>query len=471
MANNCKVFTPKEYVIELLDAVKYKKNLYGKRVLENSCGDGCILTEIVKRYIESCLKENRKADEIREGLERDIYGVELEHEHVKVCMRNLDEVAEQYGIKGVKWKIAQDNYLLLDLNTNFSYVIGNPPYIVYRDIEEKERNQLRERFAVCREGKFDYYYAFLEKGVNELDAIGRLAYIIPSSIYKNVHANSLREFLKPHISELYDYTYMTKFPGVTTSSTILVLDRSKKSRKLIYRDVMEGAIKKIPKGLLFGKWNFMAEEAEAGSHRFGDYFKVSNTIATLCNDAFLLENITGEDDQYYYNNGKKIEKEIVKPVISRKRGDKKNIKIIFPYRFADGKLSRYEEEYFVVQYPEASKYIRSYADQLRKRKADKQAKWFEYGRSQAIAHMNRRKLVIPSILTTNIQAIVVEKEVIPCAGVYITERRERTLEEAKAILESSGFRSYLMRMGIFTTGRSRRVSVHDIENYVFEEWL
>ncbi len=471
MANNCKVFTPKEYVIELLDAVKYRENLYGKRVLENSCGDGCILTEIVKRYIGSCLKENRGADEIRKGLERDIYGVELEREHVEVCMQNLDEAAGQYGIKGVKWNVVQENYLMLDLKTSFSYVIGNPPYIVYRDIEEEERNYLREQFAVCREGKFDYYYAFLEKGVNELNTMGRLAYIIPSSIYKNVHAASLREFLKPHISELYDYTYMTKFPGVTTSSTILILDHSKKGMNMIYRDVMEDSVRKIPKRLLSGKWNFMIEEVETGIHRFGDYFKVSNTIATLCNDAFLLENITDEDDRYYYNNGKKIEKELVKPAISRKRGNKKKIKIIFPYQFEDGKLNKYEEDDFVKRYPEASRYIESYKDQLKKRKADRQAKWFEYGRSQAIAHMNRRKLVIPSILTMNIQATVVDEWVIPCAGVYITERKERTLEEAKAILESDGFRSYLMKMGIFTTGRSRRMSVHDIENYVFEEWL
>lgn len=473
MANHCKVFTPNEYVIELLDAIKYKKNLYGKRVLENSCGDGCILTEIVRRYIESCLKENILIDDIRDGLARDIVGIELECETAKICRENLAKVADQYGIENVEWNIIQGNYLSLNLQTEFSYVIGNPPYIVYRDIDKEERNQLKERFTVCNEGKFDYYYAFLEKGVNELAATGRLAYIIPSSIYKNVHANNLRIFLKENISELYDYTYETKFPGFTTSSTILVFDNSKKSRKLIYRDVMEGVIRKIPKKLLLGKWNFMVEEAgrETGNHKFGDYFKVSNTIATLCNDAFLLEDITDEDEQYYYNKGKKIEKEIVRPAISRKRGNKKEIKIIFPYSFVGGVIIKYDEEDFVNQFPEASKYIRSFAKKLEERNADKNAKWFEYGRSQAIAYMNRRKLVIPSILTMNIQATIVEEEVIPCAGVYITARGERTLEEAKAILESAGFSNYLMEIGIFTTGRSRRVSVHDIENYVFEEWL
>lgn len=40
MIDKCKVFTPKEIVKSMLDTVNYKKNLFGKKVLENSCGDG-----------------------------------------------------------------------------------------------------------------------------------------------------------------------------------------------------------------------------------------------------------------------------------------------------------------------------------------------------------------------------------------------------------------------------------------------
>jgi adenine-specific DNA-methyltransferase len=36
MANNCRIFTPTEYVNELLDAIGYKGQLYGKSILENS---------------------------------------------------------------------------------------------------------------------------------------------------------------------------------------------------------------------------------------------------------------------------------------------------------------------------------------------------------------------------------------------------------------------------------------------------
>lgn len=40
MANNCQIPTPREYVLTMLDLLKPKDILYGKRILENSCGEG-----------------------------------------------------------------------------------------------------------------------------------------------------------------------------------------------------------------------------------------------------------------------------------------------------------------------------------------------------------------------------------------------------------------------------------------------
>ena len=54
MNKKCQVFTPNDYVKELLDSVGYIDNLYGKKILENSCGDGNILVEVVQRYIDDC---------------------------------------------------------------------------------------------------------------------------------------------------------------------------------------------------------------------------------------------------------------------------------------------------------------------------------------------------------------------------------------------------------------------------------
>ena len=41
--------TPDKYVQTLLDSAGYISNIAGKKVLENSCGEGNVLIEIVRR--------------------------------------------------------------------------------------------------------------------------------------------------------------------------------------------------------------------------------------------------------------------------------------------------------------------------------------------------------------------------------------------------------------------------------------
>ena len=48
----------------------------------------------------------------------------------------------------------------------------------------------------------------LKEQFKSLKNNGKMAYLIPSNIFKNVFANDLREFLKPHIIKIYDYTIM-----------------------------------------------------------------------------------------------------------------------------------------------------------------------------------------------------------------------------------------------------------------------
>ena len=308
MANNCKIFTPDSYVTELLDIAGYNRELLGRSVLENSCGDGNILKEIVRRYIADSLVRGYTLGAIRAGLEADICGVELEQEHANRCRENLDREAENFGIRGVNWNIICGNYLQIQLNREFSYVLGNPPYIVYRDIEKNEREHLRSHFESCGEGKFDYYYAFIEKGIHDMEENGCMAYIVPSSIYKNVFARRLREEIRPFLTGVYDYTSQNKFPGTTISSTVLRM-RKQESVDFSYRDMEQKKEIRLCKELPGEKWVFDNAAAERRI-RFGDWFQVSNTIATLCNDAFLPENYRKENGYYILSDGDTREKVI-----------------------------------------------------------------------------------------------------------------------------------------------------------------
>ena len=467
MANNCKIFTPDSYVTELLDIAGYSRELMGRSVLENSCGDGNILKEVVRRYIVDSLERGYTSEEIVIGLERDICGVELEQEHADRCRENLDQEAENLGVHGVNWNIICGNYLKIQLDREFSYVLGNPPYIVYRDIEKREREYLQSHFESCKEGKFDYYYAFIEKSIRNLEENGCMAYIVPSSIYKNVFARRLRETIRPFLTGVYDYTSQNKFPGTTISSTILCL-RKQVSADFDYKDMRQDREIRLHKEQQGEKWIFENVVVE-GQIRFGDWFQVSNTVATLCNDAFLLEDYRQEDGYYILQNGSRIEEEVVKPAVSRKRR-REACAMIFPYAYEAGELRHYTNEEFRERFPCAVEYLEQFRERLDCRAADRNAQWFEYGRSQALQKIPCRKAVIPSILTNRVRVTIAAEGVIPCAGFMITERENRTLEEAQAVLESPEFYDYLRQIGIFTTGKSRRLTVKDIENYTFDAW-
>ena len=74
----CQIQTPAPYVSRLLDKAMYQSNLIGKKVLENSFGEGNILCEIVHRYIQDGLKRDVTLETIKVGLEKDIIGYEVD---------------------------------------------------------------------------------------------------------------------------------------------------------------------------------------------------------------------------------------------------------------------------------------------------------------------------------------------------------------------------------------------------------
>ena len=149
MASNCQIPTPQEYVIHMLDYIGYSKKLYGKRVLENSCGEGNILLEIVTRYIEDAKKEKYSLDDIKVGLNRDIVAYEVDKSCIKRCKKRLNKLVHSYGLKGIRWNIQNKDFLQESFTNIFDYVIGNPPYITYHDMDDTQRDLLKRSFKTC----------------------------------------------------------------------------------------------------------------------------------------------------------------------------------------------------------------------------------------------------------------------------------------------------------------------------------
>ena len=74
--HNEQVFTPKWIVDEMLDNLTYKgENIRKKHIIDNSCGDGAILKEVVKRYINVCIMCGLPKEETIKELETYIHGI------------------------------------------------------------------------------------------------------------------------------------------------------------------------------------------------------------------------------------------------------------------------------------------------------------------------------------------------------------------------------------------------------------
>lgn len=469
MLKKCQVFTPQLIAEKMLEIAGYCGDLFGKKVLENSCGDGQILMPIVKHYIEEGFRQDKTPLQIKSGLEDDIVGAEIDKSQAEICRLNLSKVSESFGIENVKWNIIIGDALKEKFPFQFDYIIGNPPYINYREMEKEDRAYLKENFSTCKIGKFDYCYAFIEKSLQLLATQGKLVYLIPNCIFKNVFADELRILIKPYLQEIYDYTSKSLFDAKLTSSAIIYLQAGATNTSCKYYDIVKGKCLMLNKCSLVDKWIFEMKHAHQQQQLFSDYFQARCSIATLCNKAFLLEVKSSDEDFYYLESSEKIEKGIVRMAASPRAKAYGHIKyIIFPYRFSqDNELIKITEEQFQQEFPYAYDYLLGKKATLEKTDKDQSAAWYEYGRSQGIRHINQRKILLSTVITNQVNAFILEEDTVPFSGIIITQEGTLPLDRAVAILQSAEFMEYINSIGVNARSGSKRITPKDINNFQF----
>jgi hypothetical protein len=279
--------------------------------------------------------------------------------------------------------------------------------------------------------------------------------------------------MKPYIAVIKDYTQEKVFDNALVKSSIMILDMQRQQDTLYYKDMTLETEINIPIRQLTDKWFFTTNLAN-GLHRFGDYFKVSHVVATLLNKAYVIKEADyTETEQGFLCNGHNIERDMVRDTATpRSLRYEKTEKIIFPYSYANGHLVRFEEEEFETNYPETAAYLNDFRESLAERQSDINAKWYEYGRSQALAGLDSDKLLISTVITENVAVYRLTRNCIPYAGMYIVrceDDNEYTLEDAVRILESRDFKQYVLDVGIHISGSSLRITSKDVEDYRFGE--
>jgi tRNA1(Val) A37 N6-methylase TrmN6 len=134
-----------------------------------------------------------------------VYGIDVSNNSIERTKILLSLMALTAGeqLQCDNLNLFVDNTLSFDFNGlapirnygGFDLVIGNPPYVRAKHIDEASK-LLLNRWQVARRGNADLYLPFFEIGLSILNENGTLGYITVNSFFKSVNARGLRKFIQ-----------------------------------------------------------------------------------------------------------------------------------------------------------------------------------------------------------------------------------------------------------------------------------
>lgn len=450
------VFTPSYLVKVILDYAGYLGTAVLRRhAIDNSCGDGAFLTEMVRRYCAEYLARSADKAALARELGEYIHGIELQADVHRQCLMRLDTVASEYGLTAVAWDVQCADALAANrYDGKMDFVVGNPPYVRVHNLDN--HNVVR-RFKFANAGMTDLYIAFFEVGLQMLAPEGRMAIITPSSWLSSKAGAALRKHIAEarQLSGLIDlehfqpfkataYTIISRFEGSARRTD--TVDYKTFDRQL--HDHGQIALRDMQIGAAF----YLADERGLANLRsVTDAFtprraEVKNGFATLADKVFVSDGLPDEP--------------CVIDVVKASTG--KWTKCVYPYD-ADGKPLTLER--IRQTSPATYEYLASHRDRLLDRDADKE-RWWLFGRTQAIGDVRRRKIAVNSLIRT--AADIKLSEATPGQGVYggLYILTSLPLSLIKSTLGSDDFTDYVATLKNYKSGGYYAFSSHDLEIYL-----
>lgn len=238
------VFTPLAIVEYIISQIGFQLNSFqkDKNIIDLSCGSGIFLRKAAENVIKSAILEKEEYSCIQDYVNKNIIGFDIDPDaifisHISLADLLIEKLKHNYSLD-IKFnpKIFQTNSLIendkndtLEVQTlkhsKFNYVVGNPPYIESKIMDEETKQICIQYFPDAARGHFDVYSCFLSLGTKMLTKSGKLGYIIPNKFLSSHYAKKLREkYLSANcISQIVDLSHNDVFqPAVYP--IILIID-------------------------------------------------------------------------------------------------------------------------------------------------------------------------------------------------------------------------------------------------------
>ena len=259
-------------VENLTNVVIIDYDIFSKRILEPSCGQGIfvlkLLADIYLKFPDSLLVSN--------FISNNVFFVDVQEEMIEKTKSNIKKLysflfEEDFkgSFNGITWdftdKIVSGNSLFEEIRTtpfselynSFNYVIGNPPYVTLYGRRDKKENELQRinylnnyhQFpSFVKNGKLNLVMLFIEHSLDFLIENGKLSFIIDVSFFETAYEHTRKYLLeKTTINELQvniqDFevasgqVIIKLSKGKSLNNNVQIIDHKTQNRYLVAQDI------------------------------------------------------------------------------------------------------------------------------------------------------------------------------------------------------------------------------------------
>lgn len=412
------IYTRPEVVNFMLKIIGLNENseIDNIRILEPSCGHG----EFVLAIADYLINRNKEKPSIDQLMNK-ILAIDLVNTSVEIAKSKVHKLLARtnYTKKDINkllsnWFLTAD-FLLEDIEPNFTHVIGNPPYVRVENIPKNLLKKYRSIYSTMTD-RADLYIPFFEKSLSLLLDRGTLSFICTDRWTKNRYGKSLRNLISENYSlELFIDLYGIDAFGEDVMTYPAITQIKKIKRFKVYKTIVQHETSfsnkesdeiirtlngnatniQIRKGIINGESPWLL----GSSDQISIIKKLENDYPSL-EDAgckVFIGAATGANKTYIVdNNDVDIEPSRLLPVITAK--ELKNESIQWKGKYI---INTYDDKGVVElnDYPNLSKYLNKHKKELCKRHIAKSNSnnWFKTIDRVYEDRSKLEKLLIPDI--------------------------------------------------------------------------